>query len=1017
MISLPASDTDLKIDSLHGYLYFSSGHAVEYCRLNGKNRQDYYRTEVYAGKQVMGLTLDIDNQILFWIVRGYDGSSLFSAPMPGNSNFSMQEYILKEKNLQGPLTYFSDRLVWLQDEHTIIISNMTGKNLAHIRNQKLSGLKSFAVIDQTHHVYPSVADKLNVVPEEVNVSQMTINGSSKSFDITWAPIVSVNYGEVFYEIRFLNNFVTETTDNSVHYVNDTLDPYTPLDISIRAYTYWASSQISKIILYSPAAEPSAPTNPRVFITHHHNPLGSGLNIEATFRWNAPKYPNGPISGYRIEYWFEEDGMDDEHSYIDISNPNVFEKVLPNIVQNVTYFFQVQAYSDVGLGEKTSRLTVDTNDEKPIPMILASIDEDIWKMDMDLLTRDLVVHTGSAVRLLTAIGREKTLFWIDDNNNLISYDKSHKHKLTTISAEVLALTVDWIERVLYWSQQQHKGSVVFALDLNAVENKNNEPKFIMDRTGVINSLTVSPKERLLYWVETTANDQNNGILMTKSLDDDTIKPFFDDVPHKIFKTIALDTSSDNTLSIIWRDNNSQLFATDVKRKHSLPLDVIYDEGKRNLVKDSGRLYWTENNEMYAYSVYASDHHEYVMNATKVRRLFAFFHQNYLEKECMTPLQRYSGTKYIPELIQGNERSLVIRLPETEVHSNCDSRKPPGIRYTILYADAGNGNVRNCTFADCKIVKSSNDIETITGLKPFVRYKFQIGVNNYYGEKMDVPMIFGPITIFNTSIGSPTVPRNVQAEVISPTEAIVQWQPPIEFNSDSVWYEVHWETQNAIDRVKNRQQQFVFEQERFQPGNDSTIKMNITKLLPSQPYKIWVRAYTSNSTYNESNPVQIETISEPDDITLTDRSPYDLHLHWMVHKNISKYILEYQAIGGSSAPIRIAEDLLWKNNSDIGIHVDNLQPKTQYKFSILLYFLQRDVAYIWPSDSRFVFETMGDRPTPPGQPIISHLSGEVFKVFIELLTSSHIQNNKLNIKNFSFFFGRYLGYRHVKMALPF
>lgn len=980
LISLPASDTDLKIDSLHGYLYFSSGHAVEYCRLNGKNRREYYRTEVYAGKQVMGLTLDIDNQRLFWIVRGYDGSSLFSAQMPGTAHQPIQEYILKEKSLQGPLTYFSDRLLWLQDEHTVIISNMTGKNLAHIRNQKLSGLKSFAVIDQTHHILPNLSEKLNVVPEQVNVSRITINGSSKSFNITWAPIVSVNYGEVFYEIRFLNNFVTETIDNSVHYANDTLDPYTPLEIYLRAYTYWASSKISKITLYSPAAEPSVPTNPRVFITHHHDPIGDGLTVEATFRWSAPKYPNGPISGYRIEFWYEAAGteLDNDHSYVDISDPNVFEKIMPNLVRNVTYYFEVQACSVVGLGEKTSPLAVHTSDEKPIPIILASIDEGIWKIDMDVLTSELAVHTGSVVRLLTSIEHEKKLYWMDENNNLMSYDKSIKVKLATMTTDVLALSVDWIERVLYWSQQQHKGSVVFALDLNSVEIQPTEPKFVMDTVGVVNSLTVSPTDRSLYWVETNGNE-HNGILMTKSLDDDTVQPFFNDASHTVYKTIVLDTSSDDTRHIIWRDNNSQLFATDVTHKHSLTLDIIYDDGKRNLVKDSGRLYWTENDEIFAYSVYASDHHEYVMRAPKVHRLFAFFHQNYPTKSCMTPLQRYSGRNYIPELIQGNERSLVIRLPATEVHSTCNRRKPPGIRYTILYGRAGNGNVRNCTFADCKIVKSFNEIETIAGLKPFVRYKFQIGVNNYYGEKMDVPMIFGPLVVFKTSIGSPTVPRNVQAEVISPTEAIVQWQPPIEFNSDAVWYEVHWETQNAVDRVKNRQQQFAFDQERFLPGNDSSIMMNITKLLASQPYKIWVRAYTSNSTYNESNAVQIETISEPGDITLTDRSPYALNLHWMVHKNISKYIIEYQAIG-SAAPVRIEEDLLRNNNSDsdITIHVDNLQPKTQYKFSILLYFLKRDVAYIWPADSRFVFETMGDCPTQPGRPIVSHVSGEVFKV---------------------------------------
>lgn len=97
-----------------------------------------------------------------------------------------------------------------------------------------------------------------------------------------------------------------------------------------------------------------------------------------------------------------------------------------------------------------------------------------------------------------------------------------------------------------------------------------------------------------------------------------------------------------------------------------------------------------------------------------------------------LQRYSGRNYVPKLIEGNERSLVIRLPETEIHSGCDRRKPPGIRYTILFKAVDNdGSVKNCTFADCNIVKSFNEIETITDLKPFVRYKFQIGVvsNSY------------------------------------------------------------------------------------------------------------------------------------------------------------------------------------------------------------------------------------------------------------------------------------------------
>ncbi|KAL1139033.1 hypothetical protein AAG570_009094 [Ranatra chinensis] len=42
---------ELNVDALHGYIYWSTGHAVECAHLNGKQRKTYYPAELFSGKQ------------------------------------------------------------------------------------------------------------------------------------------------------------------------------------------------------------------------------------------------------------------------------------------------------------------------------------------------------------------------------------------------------------------------------------------------------------------------------------------------------------------------------------------------------------------------------------------------------------------------------------------------------------------------------------------------------------------------------------------------------------------------------------------------------------------------------------------------------------------------------------------------------------------------------------------------------------------------------------------------------
>lgn len=109
---------------------------------------------------VVGLTLDMDYKAVYWIVRSSEGSNLYKAPMAGylpNEAKVSEEMVssLQKPNMQGPLCYFNNRLLWLQDNKNAAISDLHGKNIAKISGKSMSGLTMVSVVDSSLHVWPS----------------------------------------------------------------------------------------------------------------------------------------------------------------------------------------------------------------------------------------------------------------------------------------------------------------------------------------------------------------------------------------------------------------------------------------------------------------------------------------------------------------------------------------------------------------------------------------------------------------------------------------------------------------------------------------------------------------------------------------------------------------------------------------------------------------------------------------------------------------------------------------------
>lgn len=193
----------------------------------------------------MGLTLDMDQKYLYWIVRGSEGSNLYKAPMQGywkDIKYSAEVVsALQKPSMQGPLCYFHKRLLWLQDDKNAAISDLTGKNIATVNEKGIWGLNMVYVVDSSLHMLPGeiifkklyrgltrfrfVSDDIgpetaiNVMPGMLNKSSIKVVGSSQSFNITWNPIKNVNYGTIFYEVQIDS---PSKSDSAVSCVNNYL---------------------------------------------------------------------------------------------------------------------------------------------------------------------------------------------------------------------------------------------------------------------------------------------------------------------------------------------------------------------------------------------------------------------------------------------------------------------------------------------------------------------------------------------------------------------------------------------------------------------------------------------------------------------------------------------------------------------------------------------------------------------------------------------------------------------------
>lgn len=514
------------------------------------------------------------------------------------------------------------------------------------------------------------------------------------------------------------------------------------------------------------------------------------------------------------------------------------------------------------------------------------------------------------------------------------------------------------------------SCIYRLDLSQIENGFLNVDKIMRRNRRIQEIKVSPFTNMLYWIE--VNRHGAGHLMKSRMDGTSLRPLFsvhtDETRRqctcpenpRIGKTLSLDQSDPYNTIIIYSDEwQGRVYQTEAK---GCDCKIIVHSPKlppTSITTDHRYIYWSNETEDMIYILKQNSViQEFALRGVRKITAVGAHLQPFPAGRCLTARQSTTTA----QRLDNTARSITLHLPKPERHSECDNISMASVQYTIYFGLITESGTSECidSITSCKAIITYRQTIKIEDLKPFSSYVFMVSLKNYYSDLEGIVPMIGPPVVFETSAGAPSPPQNVTAVVIDPTVIEVQWFPPKELNDRTVWYEIHWRTEGTVAGVRQSGEQIVQEND----GMDmfrSYKNVAIKKLVPGQLYLVWVRAYSQNSdTYSDSEGVEIETYPQPGNITLVQTTPYSLEVTWTPPVNLTlSYEVQYCDHSNTrewiNAP-RIPGDR-WDR-----YFIENLSPKTAYKFRTVIIYIRSKMPYLWPQDGGFKFETLGNYILP-------------------------------------------------------
>uniref|UniRef100_A0A1A9WAH8 Tyrosine-protein kinase receptor n=1 Tax=Glossina brevipalpis TaxID=37001 RepID=A0A1A9WAH8_9MUSC len=972
----------IRVDSNGGFLYYQSTNRLARRPLSGFRESEvfeYYRLQS-NGEKLLGFALNFQQKFIYWLVNQQRGLiKLYKAQLETGSSTAV--IIDDHEIMEHTIEYIKEikSLMWLKAKtrHAVVMPVDFEKHYAEFNNPL--NLKAYNVKLGTE---PYTFQDLNVLPQPVDVDSIAVSeGYWDEFQIKWSPVVTRGNFTVFYKLLFefeddkVQQIMTFEVDEPLVHIANFNPTHQLINVTVVPHTYWAQGPPVSKELLTPLSSAKPPRNLRIFIEKLMKPLWDEANLTTIVRWDSVQYKTRKDDiFYKVYCWQDKKLI--VFRDVDYVGATTHEARFVNLLPQTTYSFQVQALAlaDRIGKEKSSWLTYQINPEvQSVPKLIYTTSQFIAEFDIDLNATQPLVYISSEVEHLCFMSGENRLIWVNENVELMSYTPGFSAlKLARMRAEVLSLTVDWVQRIVYWAELTgdaiNNNVAIYQLNLCSYDGRVMQGSKLLttEPKKWLRNLLILPFSHTLLWLE---HEHNRSIAVLRGLNLTDMSELHFKISGNIFYLFEDSLSPEmETVNIV--DSDGKLCSYDIQRQFCtiLKLPNIANKESDHWQRDAGYIY-----RLYEKSLQVFNRRkqtlDYMIELTDVKLIKAFNYQEYPKKECLLPQNftlnnKKKLLKTIKKFVKYKaDTFLTFVFPKQSEMKYC-TLPIPDVKYSLTVFDHKRKVVGSAV--------TSNGSVNITDLLPFANYTVSIAVTSYYQKKMNLTSVTYPLFPIGTMEGTPWRPRNLSALAVNPKEIRITWSEPEKLNARRVFYELHWQLKNSslkISRIVNGSACFLF----------------LNNMEPSHEYTIWLDAYSSLNKRNSTKQITVHTYDLPKNLILIDKQANNLTFRW--ERNLEN-INSVHLIG---RPLLLTSDIVNFGRFDIDItylkediKVTDLIPKTKYEFHLKLFYKgSRERFYLWPEQRhhRFIYETLASAPSSPGQPKIEHITGEIFKVYWE------------------------------------
>lgn len=969
---------DMVVDSVGGYLYWTTLYSVESTRLNGESSLILQAQPWFSGKKVTALTLDLSDGLLYWLVQDSQCIHLYTAVLRGQSagDTTITEFAAWSTSdiSQNALMYYSGRLFWINGFRIITAQEIGQRTSVSVLEP--ARFNQFTIIQTSLKPLPgNFSFTPKVIPDAIPESSFMIEGNASSFQILWSAPPAVDWGVIFYSVEFSahSKFLTSEQQPFPVFTVEGLEPYVLFNLSVTPYTYWGKGPKTSLSLRAPETVPSAPEDPRIFVLpseKYHNKN----EVVVEFRWSKPKHENGVLT--RSEIFYQISNQSDTNStledWIAVNvTPSVMSFQLEGMSPGYIVAFQVRVFTSKGPGPLSDLVKSRTSEINPFPFLITLFDNKIVLLDMD---QNRVAWTFSAEGDFRAVGytADDATGYCAQSDALLLLNmrngSSSEIFRDTLVFDITVITIDWISRHLYFVLKESQNRMqIFDIDL---ENKVKYPRKlkICDRNSTIISFFVYPFLSRLYWTEVSdfgsqmfyysiINQTLHRVLQPTAITRARGRSqcSCNVTEFELGGAMTIDTS-DLKKPRIYFVKGQEIWAMDLEGCQCWQVIImpalLAGQNLVSLAVDGAFLYWisTAKDSTQIYQAKKS-------NGAILSHVEALRSKHILVYSSV--LQPFPDRAYLslasdisePTILNTTNTSLTIRLPPARTNLTWDGITSPTPTYLVYYKEV-DGKKNSSRLKD-RMLEFQESIALIEGLQPFSTYMIQIAVKNYYSDPLE-QLPLGKEIWGKTKSGVPEAVELINTTVQSDTSLVISWRESHKPNGpkELVRYQVSISHLASVPETPLRPSEYP----------NGRLSLLVTRLSGGKLYVLKVLACHAEEMWcAESQPVTVETFDTPEKPYALAPENTSLQLGWKAPSNVNLISFWFELQKWKHNEFYHVKALCSQGPAYI-CNITALQPYTSYNVRVVVVYSTGENSTSLPES----FKTKPGVPSKPGIP---------------------------------------------------